>query len=191
MKILIVVSVALALSVSACVSGPEALIPEQSTHRISSNTISAQMQKLPYWIGVDGVERQLSSKEVESYADLAESLSTSPAEDVRTGAKIALSEAWDDGYGHWLLLNARLFVLWRVLFDLPKKASSKDEFFDTGLHGFHGGLTPNPAAEELDLQWPAVFDAGKLVAIEPFISFQGGYDGLEDFDLLKAKASFR
>lgn len=186
----VVAGVAL-LGLSACATGPEALLSGQSGHEISAHTIANEMQALPYWIGADGAERSLSSSEVQSYADLAGSLGGLPASDVRLGAKIALSKAWDHGYGRWVLLNARLFVLWRILFELPRKAESEDEFIDIGLHAFHGGFFPNPAAEELNLQWPAVFDDGRLVAVEPFINFKGAYDGLDDFDRLLAKAAFR
>lgn len=171
---------------------------ESNRERLTDAEYAAELiQTLPNWAQTNvfsGYSNGLfTSSDVATYAQVADALSGLAVTDVRAGTLIALAKASEDGYVEELLLGGNLFVLWRVLFDIPAALPTAD----IGWRGPHAGHAPFntwtvQGVEYYNYQWPAVFNtSGVLTGIEPFMGARGGYMPLSDFDFLAGKYAFR
>lgn len=171
-------------------------VPPDSDRRASAAQLTAAadaVAALPLWFrtmpGFRSSQPVFNTATIRAYVDAARQLA--PLTDLEVKAVTAeVSRQYRAMGRSRLLLGPNLFVLWRIVFDLPAQTKTAQMHF-TGLHsGWVKALswTDSAGIEWFPTSFPMVFDAqGKVTEIRFCAGLENWYGGWPDFERMSAR----
>ncbi len=151
------------------------------TQSAAVERLTAAFRRLAPWPH----DRDLSGEEWRLYADAARLVQSSRQEDVERALILFLDEAAGAGGPDH---ETRLFLLMRVVFDLPDRAPAGDRRIFKGWINW-----PAPdAGGTISLSWPVTWGGARPSLAARFAGAEGPrYGALEEYRHLLARYSFR
>lgn len=152
---------------------------------IIETDVTELLENLPDWAHTwEGSPQHhaFTSTDRAAYLNAAQSLATMDLDEVRYDTKLLLQSLPPDEAE---VFAANLFVLWRILFDVPATIPwSERKIFGSYAAFSVGDVSVHRADTTYKVLWPVVFGTtGSISSIAAFVSSTGGgYNPLGEFD---------
>jgi len=154
------------------------------------DAVAEEVGNLPYWIATASPSHELyhpfTEDDIYKYELVAAALSELEVSEIRQVAILTIKQAFESSDGEGLAKKLNFFVLWRILFDIPKMTPYEEARFESVHAGPADELTTvNEKGERFfNERWPVSFNEDGTVAdISSVMSMKGArYVVIWDFD---------